>query len=88
MSISPRQCRMARAALNWSNPDLAAAAKVGVNTVSRFEQGGDARRSSLEAIRRAFEGAGVVFLGHGEVSLSGGEGVRVTQAAAQEAGER
>lgn len=68
---------MARAALNWSNADLAHAAKVGVNTVSRFEQGTDGRRSSVEAMQRAFEDVGVVFVARGEVSSTGGAGVRV-----------
>lgn len=71
------QCRLARLAVGWSNADLAAAAKVGVNTVSRFEQGGDARASSVQAMREALEREGVTFIAAGEASLSGGAGVRL-----------
>ncbi len=75
--ITPAQCRMARAGLGLSNAELAEAAKVGVNTVSRFEQGGDPRRSSVEAMQRALEERGAVFLSADEVSLAGGPGVRL-----------
>ena len=67
---------MARAALNWSTADLAKAADVGVNTVNRFEQGQDARISSMQAMRRALETAGVIFVAeNGE-----GPGVRLRNA--------
>lgn len=67
---------MARAALNWSTADLAKAADVGVNTVNRFEQGQDARISSMQAMRRALETAGVIFVAeNGE-----GPGVRLRKA--------
>jgi len=56
------QCRMARAALEWSTQDLAREAGVGVNTVNRFEKGQDARLSSVAAIRAALESAGVIFV--------------------------
>lgn len=68
---------MARAALEWSGSDLGKAAGVGINTVSRFEQGADTRMSSVRAMREAFEAVGIVFLGDGEVSLAGGAGVRL-----------
>jgi len=68
---------MARAALEWSGGDLAKAAGVGLNTVSRFEQGGDARRSSVEAMQRAMEEAGIEFLAPGQHSPEGGEGIRL-----------
>ena len=67
---------MARAALNWSTADLAKAADVGVNTVNRFEQGQDARISSMQAMRRSLETAGVIFVAeNGE-----GPGVRLRKA--------
>lgn len=75
--ITPIQSRMARAALDLGCADLARLAGVGINTVSRFEQGGDARRSSVEAMKSALEAQGVVFIGTGEASLSGGAGVRL-----------
>jgi len=68
---------MARAGLNWSNARLADAAQVGVNTLSRFEQGLDVRQSSVLAIKAALERGGATFLAEGEVSLSGAPGVRL-----------
>ncbi len=59
---------MARGALNLSNADLAKLAGVGVNTVSRFEQGQDVRMSSVAAIRSALESKGAVFVAVGQVS--------------------
>ena len=53
---------MARAALDWSTTDLARAAKVGVNSVNRFETGRDSRISTVEKLRSALEAAGVVFI--------------------------
>ena len=79
MPMKPVQCRIARTALEWSNADLAEAAKVGVNTVSRFEQGADVRVSSVHAMQTALEARGVVFIGEGEASLSGGVGVRLKE---------
>lgn len=64
---------MARAALTWSTSDLAKAADVGVNTVNRFEQGQDARISSMESMRRALTAAGVEFIPEN----GGGAGVRL-----------
>ncbi len=74
--MTPLQCRMGRAALGWSQSDLAKAANVRQETVSGFESGGDSRRSTVSAMRLEMEIAGVVFLAAGEASLSGGEGVR------------
>ena len=71
---------MARAALDIGCAELSRLAGVGINTVSRFEQGGDARRSSVEAIKSALEAAGVVFVASGEVSRTGGAGVRLADA--------
>jgi len=54
---------MARALLNWSLDDLAAAAGVHRNTISNFETGkyeGDPKK--LGAIRGALESAGVIFV--------------------------
>ena len=59
------QCRMARAALNWSLRDLAEAAGISANTVSRFEGGKPAIPATLTVIRQAFEAAGVRFTERG-----------------------
>lgn len=64
---------MARAALNWSMPELAQKAGVGVNTVNRFEAGQDARMSSVEKMQAALSEAGIIFIAeNGE-----GAGVRL-----------
>jgi len=70
---------MARAALDWRTTDLARAAKVGLNTVNRFEAGRDARISSVEKLRSAFEAAGVVFIAEN----GGGVGVRFRESNAR-----
>jgi transcriptional regulator with XRE-family HTH domain len=61
--MKPAQCRAARALLNWSQPELAAAAALGLMTIVDFER---ARREvqpkSVAAIQRALESAGIIFL--------------------------
>lgn len=55
------QIRMARAALEWGVRELAAKAGVTANTITRIEKGADAKASTLTAIRRALEAAGIEF---------------------------
>ncbi|SEE09429.1 Helix-turn-helix [Rhizobiales bacterium GAS188] len=65
--MKPAQVRMARAALNWSLNQLAAAAGIHRNTISNFETGkyaGDPAK--LATIRRALEAAGVEFTNGGQ----------------------
>ena len=64
---------MARAALGWGVRDLAAAAKVSVDTVARFERGETLRERTIEDIRRTLEAAGVEFIQEN----GGGPGVRL-----------
>jgi transcriptional regulator with XRE-family HTH domain len=53
---------MARAALDWTIGDLSAVAGVGATTIVRFERGQSAaNRSTLAAIERALEAAGVTL---------------------------
>ena len=73
--MTPTQCRMARAALDWSTTDLARTAEVGPATVNRFETGRDARISTVEKLRSALEAAGVVFIPEN----GGGAGVRLRE---------
>ena len=69
-SMTPTQCRAARALLDWSQPQLAETAGVGLSTVVDFER--ERRNVSARAVRSirlALENAGVMFLG--------GDGVRL-----------
>ena len=61
---------MARAALNWGVRELAQASGVGVNTVVRFEnEKVEPNRSTLAAMQRALEAAGIEFLAGGGVRM-------------------
>ena len=75
--LTAEQCRMARAALQWSQTDLASAANLRQETVSNFESGHEARVSTSRAIRAVFEAQGVIFISAGEASLTGDVGVRL-----------
>jgi transcriptional regulator with XRE-family HTH domain len=55
------QCKMARAAVGMGVRELAAAAKVSPDTVSRLERGEELRDRTIEAIQHALEAAGVAF---------------------------
>ena len=77
-SLSAAQIRAARGLLDWNQPQLAEAAKLSLPTIRRMEGPIGPSRSTaanVEAVRRAFEDAGVVFFEAGEVN-SGGPGVR------------
>lgn len=72
--ITPTQCRMARAALQWNLKDLAERSRVNHVTINRFEMGQAASNpSTLAAIRAALETAGVEFIPEN----GGGAGVRL-----------
>jgi transcriptional regulator with XRE-family HTH domain len=70
------QLRMARAAVGRGVRELAEKAGVTANTVTRIENGADAKQSTIDALQRALEAAGVEFT-NGEQP-----GVRMTKAAA------
>lgn len=61
--MSPEQARAGRALINWSQSTLAKTAGVSRATLAEFEGG---RRmpipNNIDAIRRALETAGVIFL--------------------------
>jgi transcriptional regulator with XRE-family HTH domain len=61
---------MARAALDWSQQDLAAASGVSARTVIRFEAGESVLPARVQAIRLAIEAKGVQFIDSGH--LEGG----------------
>jgi len=72
--IHPRQLRAARGLLNWSRGHLAAAAKTTERTIARLEDGASKpRASTADAISKAFERAGVMFVPEN----GGGRGVRL-----------
>ena len=77
-NLTASQIRAARGLLDWSQPQLAEAAKLSLPTIRRMEGPlgpGRSTAANIEAVRRAFEESGVVFVESGEVS-SGGQGVR------------
>ncbi len=82
--VTPLQVRTARALLKIDQSSLAAMAGVSVETVKRFERDDDnarAQESSVRAIQKAIEQAGVSFIADGEPSPIGGVGVRFTEPA-------
>jgi transcriptional regulator with XRE-family HTH domain len=81
MIFLPVQVRMARAALGLGIRDLAAVAKVSVDTVARFERGEELKERTLEALQRALESAGVEFTDGDQ------PGVRLTRSPAERGAE-
>jgi DNA-binding transcriptional regulator YiaG len=64
MTLTPTQCRAARAGLEWSREYLAQLAGLAERTVTDFERKTrDPLRNSKAAMRSAFEKAGVAFEG-------------------------
>jgi len=59
---------MARAALNWSQRDLAAASSVSARTVIRFEAGEPVLPARVKAMRHALEAEGVLFIDNGRMA--------------------
>jgi transcriptional regulator with XRE-family HTH domain len=64
---------MARAALGWGVRELAAAAKVSIDTVARFERGDELKERTIEALQLTLEAAGIEFIDEN----GGGPGVRL-----------
>ncbi len=75
--LTASQLRMARAALELGVRDVAALAQVAPNTVTRIEKGLGSNSSTLAAIQRALEAAGVEFIPEN----GGGPGVRLQKPA-------
>jgi transcriptional regulator with XRE-family HTH domain len=75
------QLRMARAAVGWGVRELAKKAGVTANTVTRIENGADAKQSTMDRLQHALEAAGVEFTNGDQ------PGVRLTKAAAAHSAE-
>ena len=68
--LTIRLSRAARAYLGWTIADLARRAGVDPNTIERWENNRTRpRETTREALRKAFEDAGIVFTNHGEPGL-------------------
>ena len=72
--ITPSQCRAARGVLDWTQQELADAARIGVATIRLFEgEAAESRHATLAVLRRAFELAGIEFIDEN----GGGPGLRL-----------
>jgi hypothetical protein len=72
--ITAAQCRAARGLIDWTQQELADAARIGVATIRLFEGGAaEARHSTTAMLRQALELAGVEFIDEN----GGGAGVRL-----------
>ena len=79
--LAPEQSRAARGWLAWTQEDLAKRANVSLSTVRDFEAGRRVPiKNNLDAMRLAFEMAGVAFVFRGEIA-SGVQFKQIDQAA-------
>jgi len=70
--LTPAQCRAARAFLNWTLVDLAAASGLSRASLNSFEGGhGNAKADTIAAIQKALETAGIEFTEEPGVRLKG-----------------
>jgi transcriptional regulator with XRE-family HTH domain len=67
------QLKMARVAVGWGVRELAKKAGVTANTVTRIENGADAKQSTMDRLQHALETAGIEFIQEN----GGGPGVRL-----------
>ena len=85
VTLSPAQCRAARALVAMQQAEIAIAASVARKTLADFEAGKTTPNPrTLQAIRQAFEGLGVEFIAEGAVMPAGGAGVRLAKSEALE----
>lgn len=79
MTITPAQCKAARALINLDQASLAKRASVSRNTVVDFEKGNRTPgANNLAAMRSALEAGGVIFIDEN----GDGPGVRLRRATA------
>ena len=67
--MKPVQLKMARAAVGWGVRDLAKKAGVTANTVTRIENGADAKQSTIDKLQHALEVAGIEFIDENDGGL-------------------
>lgn len=75
LKVSIRQIKAARALLDWSQSDLAAASGVSEPTIKRLESASGelgGRSDTTEKIVAALEAAGVTFINTGDVAQGTG----------------
>ncbi len=66
------QCKLARVALGWGVRDLAEAAHVSTQTISRLEAGEELREATRYRVQKVLEDGGIEFIPEN----GGGVGVR------------
>jgi transcriptional regulator with XRE-family HTH domain len=85
--ITGAQIRAARSLLDWAAEELASQSGISVVTIRRFERHNGlppSRAQSLNDLQRAFERAGIEFIGSAEE----GPGVRLWSGKAQPTAKR
>ena len=79
MSITTAQIRGARGILNWSQSELAERTGISATSIGSIENGiSSARANTLITIRKAFEDAGIEFIGLDGVRIRNGD-IRIFQ---------
>ena len=67
--ITATHIRAARAAVRWGVRELASNAGTGVKAVTRFENGGDVRKSTVDKWQLALEAEGITFENSGRPGI-------------------
>jgi len=87
--ITVSQLRAARALLGMDQRTLAHAANLSLPTIQRMEASDDVIRGTVDSLMKlvaAIEAAGVELINDGQVSSTGGRGVRLRESAATKRG--
>lgn len=80
LKVSIEQVKAGRALLGWSQTDLAVQSGVSHPSIKRIEAKGgilEGRPATVAAVISALSDAGVEFISPGDLSQSGGAGVRI-----------
>lgn len=76
--MTPKQFKMAKAALGLSNPELAELTGLHRNTLNKLDKG-EGKASTSQHVRLALQERGIQFLENGEVANGEGVAIRVKQ---------